>query len=302
MSDNNKKNDDLDYETTGHEWDGIREYNKPLPRWWLYTFYATIVWGIGYSIAYPAWPGVKEATPGLLGYSTRAEVAQEIARVEDANEAINEELVSVELASISDDPELLTYATNAGAAVYRSWCAQCHGSGAAGSSQEGWAAGYPNLLDDDWLWGGSIEEIHATINHGIRNETDDMARWSEMPAFGRDEILPEEEVVQVVNYVMSMSGDTPRDAAAAEAGEEVFAINCTGCHGEDGKGERTLGAPNLTDAIWLYGGDYEAIYDTVYNSRFGVMPAWSDRLSDAEVRAVATYVHGLGGGEASSAE
>ncbi|MGP6088211.1 cytochrome-c oxidase, cbb3-type subunit III [Antarctobacter jejuensis] len=291
MSD--KKNDDLDYETTGHEWDGIQEYNKPLPKWWLWTFYACIVWAIGYSIAYPAWPGIKGATPGLLGFSTRAEVAADIAKVEEANAPINEKLASVELAAITDDPDLHGFANNAGGAVFRTWCAQCHGSGAAG------AKGYPNLLDDDWLWGGSIEAIHETISHGIRNEVDDMARWSEMPAFGRDELLEKEEVDQVVNFVMQMSGQTPKDAAAAEAGAEVFEINCTGCHMEDGTGDRFQGAPNLTDAIWLYGGDYDSLYETVHNSRFGVMPPWTDRLSEAEIRAVATYVHGLGGGEAS---
>lgn len=300
MSD--KKQDDLDYETTGHEWDGIREYNKPLPKWWLWTFYATIVWGVGYTIAYPAWPMVTGATAGVLGYSTRGEVATEIARVEEANGPINEKLASVELAAIQDDPELLGYAGNAGGAVFRSWCAQCHGSGAAGSSQAGWAAGYPNLLDDDWLWGGSIEAIHETISHGIRNETDPDARFSQMPAFGRDELLEGEEVDQVVNYVMTLSGQEPFDPAGAEAGAEVYAINCASCHGEDGTGDREQGAPNLTDAIWLYGGDFASIRETVWNARYGVMPAWADRLSEAEIRAVATYVHSLGGGEASDAE
>ncbi|WP_323770454.1 cytochrome-c oxidase, cbb3-type subunit III [Antarctobacter sp.] len=293
MSDH-KKNDDLDYETTGHEWDGIREYNKPLPKWWLYTFYACIVWAIGYSIAYPAWPGIKAATPGLLGFSTRGNVAKAIEAHEAELGPINAKLAAADLGAIADDQELLTYANNAGSAIFLTWCAQCHGSGAAG------AKGYPNLLDDDWLWGGSIEAIHETVSHGIRNEVDDMARWSEMPAFGRDELLAEEEVVQVVNYVMQLSGQTPKDAAAAEAGAELFEINCSGCHMEDGTGDRFQGAPNLTDAIWLYGGDYDALYQTVYNSRFGVMPPMGGAdLSEAEIRAVATYVHGLGGGEAS---
>lgn len=135
-----KKDDDLDYETTGHEWDGIKEYNKPLPRWWLWTFYACIVWGVLYSIAYPAWPGIKEATPGLLGFSTRAQVAEDIARFEDANAGINAQLASVELTEIAQDADLNQYAQNAGGAVFRTWCAQCHGSGAAG------AKGYPLSL------------------------------------------------------------------------------------------------------------------------------------------------------------
>ena len=286
-----KKDDDLDYETTGHEWDGIKEYNKPLPRWWLWTFYATIVWGVLYTIAYPAWPGIREATPGLLGFSTRAQVAEDIASFEQANAVINEQLASVELTAIADDPELNQYAQNAGSAVFRTWCAQCHGSGAAG------AKGYPNLLDDDWLWGGDIEAIHATIAHGIRNEDDPDARWSQMPAFG--DMLERDEISQVVNYVMSLSGE-PQDASMVEAGETVFLDNCAACHMDDGTGDRWQGAPNLTDAIWLYGGDYETLMETVTYSRFGVMPPWTDRLSEAEIRAVATYVHGLGGGEASA--
>ena len=284
-----KKDDDLDYETTGHEWDGIKEYNKPLPRWWLWTFYATIVWGVLYTIAYPAWPGIREATPGILGFSTRAQVAEDIASFEAANAGINEQLASVELTQIAQDPNLNQYAQNAGGAVFRTWCAQCHGSGAAG------AKGYPNLLDDDWLWGGDIEAIHATISHGIRNEEDPDARWSQMPAFG--DILAQEEISQVVNYVMSLSGE-PQDASMVEAGETVFLDNCAACHMDDGTGDRWQGAPNLTDAIWLYGGEYDTLVETVTYSRFGVMPPWTDRLSEAEIRAVATYVHGLGGGEA----
>ena len=286
-----KQDDDLDYETTGHEWDGIKEYNKPLPRWWLWTFYATIVWAVLYTIAYPAWPGIREATPGLLGYSTRGEVAEEIARFEQANEAISVQLASVELTEIAQDPDLNQYAQNAGAAVFRTWCAQCHGSGAAGVQ----AAGYPNLLDDDWLWGGDIEAIHATIAHGIRNEEDPDARWSQMPAFG--EMLEAEEISQVVNYVMSLS-EEPNDASKVAAGETVYLDNCAACHMDDGTGDRWQGAPNLTDAIWLYGGDYETLTETVTYSRFGVMPSWTNRLSESEIRAVAAYVHGLGGGEA----
>lgn len=286
-----KKDDDLDYETTGHEWDGIKEYNKPLPRWWLWTFYATIVWGVLYSIAYPAWPGISAATPGLLGFSTRAEVAEDIARFENANAGINDQLASVELTAISDDAELTQYAQNAGGAVFRTWCAQCHGSGAAG------AKGYPNLLDDDWLWGGDIEAIHTTISHGIRNENDPDARYSQMPAFG--ELLEQDEIVAAVNYVMSLSGE-PQDASLVAAGETVFIDNCAACHMDDGTGDIWQGAPNLTDAIWLFGGDYDTLLETVTYSRFGVMPSWADRLNEAEIRAVATYVHGLGGGEATS--
>lgn len=279
-----------DFPTTGHEWDGIREYDKPMPRWWLWTFYACIIWGVGYVIAYPAWPMINSATAGVLGWSSRALVVEDIAAVEEANAPINAKLESAELASIPGDAELNQYAVSAGAAVFKTWCAQCHGSGAAG------AVGYPNLLDDDWLWGGAMEEIHYTISHGIRNEDDDDAHYSEMPAFGRDELLEEEQISQVVNYVMSLSGE-PQDASKVEAGAVVYEENCAACHMEGGVGDRSQGAPNLADAIWLYGGDYDTLTETVYNSRFGVMPPWTTRLSEAQIRAVTAYVHQLGGGE-----
>ncbi|MEE2810195.1 MAG: cytochrome-c oxidase, cbb3-type subunit III [Pseudomonadota bacterium] len=279
-----------DPNTTGHEWDGIMEFDNPMPRWWLWVFYATIVWGIGYSIAYPAWPLVSEATSGMLGWSSRAKVEAEIAAVETANAPINAQLEALELAAIPGHPELEGYAVSAGAAVFKTWCAQCHGSGAAG------AKGYPNLLDDDWLWGGTMEDIHTTVSYGIRNEESDDARFSAMPAFGRDGLLEKEQVSQVVNYVMSLS-DTPQNASQVAAGAAVFEANCASCHGEDASGDIYQGAPNLKDAIWLYGGDYETIYETVWNSRYGVMPNWDTRLSEAEIRAVSAYVHQLGGGE-----
>ena len=277
-----------DKPTTGHEWDGIREYDNPLPRWWLWTFYITIIWGIGYTILYPAWPLINGATPGLLGYSSRAEVAADIQRFKDANAEVDSRLASVDLAAIKDDPELMNYALNGGGAVFRTWCAQCHGSGAAG------AKGYPNLLDNDWLWGGSIEEIHTTITNGIREATNDDTRYSEMPKFG--EFLEPDEIGQLTQYVLAISGQEA-DAQAAEAGKALFADNCATCHGDDGKGDRDQGAPNLTDAIWLYGGDEATITATITNARFGVMPAWAGRLSESQIRQVAVWVHQQGGGE-----
>ncbi len=279
-------------ETTGHSWDGIEEYNNPLPRWWVWVFYACIVWGIGYSIAYPAWPLITGATPGLLGASTRADVAVEIAAVDSANAAIKDKLIAADLTAIGADPELATFAENAGAAVFRTNCSTCHGSGAAGFEGKG----YPNLLDDDWLWGGTMEDIHLTVTHGIRNTTDPDARYSEMPKFGLDEILDETQIAQVAEHVLSISGQD-HDAALATEGATVFADNCAACHMEDGSGDRTQGAPRLTDAIWLYGGSREKIIETVTKARFGVMPNWNERLSEDEIRAVAFYVHGRGGGE-----
>ncbi|TBX28579.1 cytochrome-c oxidase, cbb3-type subunit III [Nioella sediminis] len=285
-----------DPNTTGHIWDGIKEFDNPMPRWWLWTFYATIAWGVVYTVLYPAWPLVSSATSGVLGYSTRGEVAADIATFEEMNAPIRAQIEEVELAAITADenPDLYNYAIQGGGAIFRTWCAQCHGSGAAG------AVGYPNLLDDDWLWGGSVDEIHYTISHGIRNEDDFDARYSEMTAF--DEILSDEEITSVVQYVRNLSNQE-HDATLAAAGEEVFLNNCASCHMDDGTGDRFLGAPNLTDAIWLYGGDEASLEHTVRFSRFGVMPPWSaeasaaGRLSEAEIRSVSVYVHSLGGGE-----
>ncbi|MCF3973090.1 cytochrome-c oxidase, cbb3-type subunit III [Paracoccus salsus] len=276
--------------STGHEWDGITEYDNPMPRWWLWTFYATIVWAIGYLIAYPAIPLVNSATQGLLGTTTRQQVAAEIERFDQANAEIQTRLASVELEQIPNDPELVSYATNAGGAVFRTWCAQCHGSGAAGGP------GYPNLLDNDWLWGGTLEDIHLTLQHGIRDPHDPDTRYSEMPRYGRDGLLDRAQISQVANYVLSMS-DQPHDAGLASEGEVVYLENCAFCHMEDGSGDQAQGAPNLADAVWLYGGDIATVTRIVTEGPYGVMPAWSSRLSEAEIRAVATYVHGLGGGE-----
>lgn len=278
----------VDPGTTGHSWDGIEEFDNPMPRWWLWTFYATIIWGIGYVIAYPAWPLINGATAGLLGYSTRAEVAADIRRFDEANAPVEAKLVATDLAQVAADPELANYTQNAGAAVFKTWCAQCHGAGAGG------AKGFPNLLDNDWLWGGAIEDIYLTVTHGIRNTTDAEARFSQMPAFG--EMLEKSDVEAVVNHVLSISGQE-HDAALAAKGVQVFAENCAVCHGDTGTGDRAQGAPNLTDAIWLFGGDAAALTETVTKARYGVMPAWTGRLSEADIRAVSSYVHSLGGGE-----
>ncbi|WP_299841236.1 cytochrome-c oxidase, cbb3-type subunit III [uncultured Paracoccus sp.] len=275
-------------DTTGHEWDGIKELNNPMPRWWLWTLYGTIVWGIGYAIAYPAWPLVQGATSGLLGYSTRGEVAAEIAAVDARNAEVSATLAAADLATLPVDDPAYQFGVSGGAAVFRANCSQCHGAGAAGG------VGYPNLLDDSWLWGGTLDDIEYTVRHGIRNEIDADARFSQMPAFG--EMLSKPEIAEIAEHVLALSGQE-HDAAKAEAGATLFADNCASCHGEAGTGDREQGAPDLTDAIWLYSGTREAVTETITNARFGVMPAWGPRLSDAEIKAVTLYVHQLGGGE-----
>ncbi len=285
MSAENQDNPN-DIETTGHVWDGIEEYNNPLPRWWLWTFYATIFWGVIYTIMYPAWPLVTGATAGVMGWSTRGNVAAEISAVEAAQADLRSALEEIELAALTEDEPLHRFAIQAGAAAFRTNCSQCHGSGAAG------AVGYPNLLDDDWLWGGTIDEIALTVRHGIRNEDDGDARWSEMPAFG--EILEEAEIATLVSHVQGLAGGA--DPLSGPGGA-LYEEQCASCHGEDARGNRELGAPNLADAIWLYGGEDAALTKTITYARFGVMPPWQDRLGEAQVRAVAAYVHQLGGGE-----
>lgn len=278
-------------ETTGHVWDGIEEYNNPLPRWWLWCFYGTIFWGVIYTIMYPAWPLVSDATAGVLGWSTRANVAAEITAVEEAQADLRTALEEIELAALAENEPLHRFAIQAGAAAFRTNCSQCHGSGAAG------AVGYPNLLDDDWLWGGSIDEIALTVRHGIRNEDDPDAHWSEMPAFG--EILEEEDIATLVTHVQSLAGGAD---PLAGLGGALYEEQCASCHGEDARGIRDVGAPNLADAIWLYGGEEAALTETITYAQFGVMPPWQERLGEAQVRAVAAYVHQLGGGEEAPAQ
>lgn len=285
MTDKRERDEFSGTETTGHSWNGITELDTPMPRWWLWTMYLTIIWGFGYMILYPAWPMISGATPGVLGYSSRGEVAADIAHFDEMNAPLDTAIVSAELTEITSDADLRNYAVNGGGAIFRTYCSQCHGAGAAG------APGYPNLLDDDWLWGGDVEAVHQTIAHGIRSDTDDDTRYSEMPAFA--DILSDEEITDVTAYVGALSDGVDAD----HPGAEVFADNCISCHGETGEGMRDQGAPNLTDAIWLWGGSPEVIEATIRHSRYGQMPAWTGRLTEAEIRQVAVYVHGLGGGE-----
>ncbi|HGG06794.1 MAG TPA: cytochrome-c oxidase, cbb3-type subunit III, partial [Aliiroseovarius sp.] len=223
------KKESKEVETTGHEWDGIQEFNNPMPRWWVLTFYATIIWAIGYTIAYPAWPLLKGATPGLLGWSTRGDVAAEIQRFTDMNAELDTQLASADLTTLDTDPALQNYAIQYGRATFATFCSQCHGSGAAG------AKGYPNLLDNDWLWGGDVETIQTTVTHGIRSVSDEDTRLGDMPAWG--DLLEEEELNQVVEYVVGLAGGE-NDAALAEEGKVVFEDNCSACHGETAEGDR----------------------------------------------------------------
>ena len=277
--------------TTGHEWDGIKELNTPLPRWWLYVFYASILFSVVYWVLFPAIPGISGYTHGLLGYNQRAALDAVMASVTAGRQAYVGRIEQASLDQIQSDPDLLNFALTGGRAAFNENCAACHALGGAGRP-----GGFPTLADDDWLWGGKPDQILQTIRHGIRNADPD-TRVSEMPAFGRDQILDAGQIGDVAEYVLSLSGRAT-DAAAVGRGTQVFADNCAACHGETGQGNPELGAPNLADAIWLRGSGTKAeIVAQVTQPKMGVMPTWQGRLDEATLRMLATYVHSLGGGQ-----
>jgi cytochrome c oxidase cbb3-type subunit 3 len=273
-------------ETTGHEWDGIRELNTPLPKWWLYVFYATIVFSFVYMVLYPAVPSLSGYTRGVLNYSTREQLVQDLAEVRQARAAWLDRIEANALDEIEQDPELLRYAMAGGHVIYADNCAPCHGAGGAGRR------GYPVLADDVWLWGGSLDAIHHTLLYGIRSGNE-QERLSVMPAFGTDGLLRRDEIGAVADHVLMLSGQGEGNAE----GLRIFEEQCAACHGADGTGSVELGAPNLTTGIWLYGGTRQDIIAQVSNPKHGVMPAWTGRLGDAEIKQLTIYVHALGGGQ-----
>jgi cytochrome c oxidase cbb3-type subunit 3 len=290
MADNHKEVDQVSgTETTGHEWDGIKELNTPLPRWWLGIFYATIVWAIGYWIVMPAWPTFNGYTHGLLNHSQRDAVTANVQALKDARRAKEKELRTASLQQIQSSPDLQQFALAEGKAAFGDNCAPCHGSGGQG------ARGYPNLNDDVWLWGGTLKDIQHTITVGARS-TDPNTRQSQMPAFGRDAILKSGEIDDLTEYVVHLSGRRAEPSAVRRAAKP-FAENCAACHGAQGKGSREFGAPNLTDNEWLFGSRREDIHDQIWNGHGGVMPTWAGRLSPETIKSLAVYVHSLGGGE-----
>ena len=273
-------------EFVGHEWDGIEELNTPLPRWWLWTFYATVAWRLAYTVAYPAWPMLTQATEGGVGWTSRGQLLEEMSAADAARQGCREQLAAIDTVKLIDNPEIMQQAVAGGAAAFKVNCVQCHGSGAAGSK------GYPNLNDDDWLWGGDIEAIEFTIQHGVRWEGSRQSRFSLMPGF--EGLFSDAEIDALAGHVLSFT-----DAGATSArGAELYANNCLACHGPAGGGDRFQGAPALNDAIWLYGSDAADIRAQIFNPSHGVMPGWKDRLDPVTIKMIAAYVHSLGGGEA----
>lgn len=274
-------------ETTGHEWDGIQELNNPMPRWWIWTFYVTILWAIGYAIAYPAIPMITSATNGYLGYSTRAELQQDLNLAKSSQTEFHDLIAAKTVEEIDADPALRKFAIAGGASAFKVNCAPCHGSGASGGP------GFPNLNDDDWLWGGDLNAIQTTIAHGIRFDGDTDSHSSEMPPFAG--VLEPIQMKQVAAFVWGLT-NTPSDVGLAAAGKQVFFDNCAPCHGEDAKGKVEMGAPDLADAIWLKSRGEDAILRQVASPKHGVMPAWAARLGDTTVNELTIFVHALGGG------
>jgi len=283
-------------ETTGHEWDGIKELNTPLPRWWLWTFYVTILFAVGYCVLFPSiplpWGG---HTKGLLDYTNRKAIEADLKRNAVANRPQFAAIAAKSVDEIAADPSLAEFAVAGGRSAFGQNCVPCHGGGGQG------AKGYPNLLDDVWLWGGSLAQIHQTIQHGVRNTDPDSRQGASMPAWGEaaknpPQVLTTTQIANAADYVLSLNHQ-PSDAASAEAGKAVFAENCAACHGDNAEGNQEMGAPPLVSGVWLYGGDRATLIETITHGRAGQMPSWSERLDPATVKMLALYVHQLGGGK-----
>ena len=290
MAERHNNSNQNEVATTGHEWDGIREFDNPLPRWWLWTFYVCIIWAIGYWIVMPAWPLVSSYTEGLFGFTSRKDLMAEISQAKAAQSKYLNRIRKASLEEIRSDRELLAFSLAGGRSAFMVNCSQCHGSGASGFK------GYPNLNDDDWLWGGTLESIHATITHGIRFERDEKTRQSAMPRFLVDDLLKENQINDVSEHVLSLT-NRATDTAAAKRGQKIFAEQCAACHGAKGEGKLEFGSPRLSDPIWLFGGDKKTIVTTISNSRRGVMPAWGSILAPETIKQLTIYVHSLGGGK-----
>ena len=304
MSDEHKKDVDAysGVDTTGHEWDGIKELNNPLPRWWVWVFYASIVWSVIYWVFMPSWPalpGMDGHLRGVRDHSERANVAVAIAELEESRAPMFTRLTEAAdtggISAIEADPDLLNFALAAGSSAFGDNCATCHGAGGQGF------IGYPNLNDDVWLWGGSFDDIRHTLHVGIRWENNPDTRFSQMPAYGRDELLSRAEISAVTDYVMTLSDMIEPTEAGQTTGAEIYEFQCSACHGPNGMGDRTQGAPNLTDQEWLYGGTREQISNTIWRGPYGMMPAWEGRLDEEVITALAAYVYLLGGGESDGA-
>ena len=268
--------------TTGHEWDGIKELDTPIPGSVKWSYGITIVIGIVLILLYPAFPSLSGFTPGLLGYSSRNIVDQQVAEATLEREKRDKVLMTRDINELVTDKAVREKYEASAAILYRDNCAVCHQPDLQGKT------GFPNLVDNHWLWSGNVEEIEATILYGINSGNDD-ERISEMLGFGKQQMLERPEIKDVVEYVRSISGQD-HDIEASDRGVEIFAENCESCHGEQGIGGMESGAPSLVDSTWIYGSDDSALFKSIWTGRVGQMPAWEGRLSKADIRKLALYV------------
>jgi cytochrome c oxidase cbb3-type subunit 3 len=274
--------------TTGHSWDGIEEYNNPLPRWWLWVFYVCIAVAVGYAIYYPSLPHWF----GISHWNSRNVLNTQMKQAETEHAVYENQLAPLSPQQIDKNPDLRAYAIASGKALFAINCSQCHGAGGAG------AKGFPNLLDDEWLHGGSLSAIAQTITHGVRATDDPKTRdVGPMAAWGKEGLLTVEQIEDVVNYLSVLAYDA-KPNESTQRGQQVFADNCATCHGDKGQGMREFGAPPLNNEIWLYGGSHDDRVETVTNGRAGVMPSFAAKLNPQDINKLAVYVHSLGGGEA----
>jgi len=272
------------YLTTGHEWNGLTELNTPVPRLVFFFLAVAVLFSVGYWILMPAWPVGTTYTKGLLGLSDRAHVAESVKQAAVDRAAWTDQIAAKSYAEIEADPRLMTAVRQTGRTLFGDNCAVCHGRDAKGGK------GFPNLTGTSWLWGGSPEAIAETIRVGINSAHPD-SRNAQMPAFGRDQILQRADIENVVAYVLSVGNSKAKPLAGnAEAGKAVFAANCAVCHGPDAKGKTDVGSPNLTDRFWMYGGDENSIYNTVWGGLQGHMPTWESRLTPVDRKILALYL------------
>ncbi len=269
--------------TTGHEWDGIKELDTPIPKVVTLAYILTFLFSVGYWIFYPAWPYVSDFTRGLTDYSSRADVLGQLAEASHSRDLESRALLDRSIEDLAEDPAIRDQYEESTKVLFADNCAACHGQNLEGQR------GFPDLTDASWLWSGSPEEIELTIQFGI-NTSHDETRFAEMTAFGRDEILEKEQISDLTAYIHSLSGQE-HDTDAASRAAPLFAENCAACHGDDGKGGLEVGAPDLTDNHWIYGSDSAALKETIWNGRKGEMPAWDQRLSPVEIRKLALFVY-----------
>ena len=273
------------YLMTGHEWNGIKELNTPVPRLVYLSLLVTFLFAVAYWLLMPAFPIWSTFTKGLLGADDRAAVTASVKQAIADRGAWTDQIAGKSFAQIEADPRLIAAVRETGRTLFGDNCAVCHGRDARGGK------GFPNLTTSSWLWGGSLEAIEQTIRVGI-NSTHPDTRVSQMPAFGRDGMLKRDEMENVVAYVMSLSRRQAGKEGAERiaAGKAVFAANCAACHGPEGLGNPEVGAPNLVDHYWVHGSDANALYADVWGGLQGQMPAWEGRLSPIERKVLVLYI------------